>query len=92
MNLGDLTSVAHWSFVLRVDLPFGLNFVYQEVESGILLSLDNIVGLGVLVYLLWIVAKFRSLGNRQESTVLLLVLGVAIFAEINDFFVGIGLV
>lgn len=91
MNLGDLTWVADRPFVLRVDLPFGLNFVYQEVESGILLSLDNIVGLGVLVYLLWIVAKFRSLGNRQESTVLLLVLGVAIFAEINDFFVGIGL-
>jgi len=90
LNMGDLTWIADRPSILRVNLPFGLNFVYNEVESGILITLDNIVGCCILVHLVWIVAKFRRLGNRRESTVLFSVLGVCILAEINDFLVGLG--
>lgn len=91
INLGDLTWVAGRPFISRVDLPFGLHFIYREVERGILLIIADFVGFGLLVYLVSIVAKFRRLGHRRESTVLFMVLGVAVLAEINDFLVGIGL-
>ena len=90
IDLGDLTWVADRPLILRVGLPFGWDFVYKEVARGIVLVVVDFVGFALLVYLVWIVAKFRRLGNRRESFVLFFILGVIIFAEMNDFFVGIG--
>jgi len=91
MDLGELTWVTSRPFVLRVDLPFGLDFVYKEVERGIVLVAIDFTGFFFLVYLFFIVVKFRRLGNRRESLVLLSAVGFIILAEVIDFFVGIGL-
>jgi two-component sensor histidine kinase/PAS domain-containing protein len=91
LDLGDLTWIASRPFVLRVDLPFGLSFVYKEVARGIVLVVVDFVGFVFLLYLVWIVAMYRRLGNRRESTVFFIVLGVVLFAEAIDFFVGIGI-
>jgi two-component sensor histidine kinase len=91
LNLGDLTWIANRPFILRVGLPFGLDFIYKEVARGILLVAVDFVGFVILLYLVWIVTAFRRLGNHRESFVLFLVLGVVIIAETNDFFVGIGI-
>jgi two-component sensor histidine kinase len=90
LDLGDLAWVASRPLVLRVPLPFGLSFVYQEVERGIVLILADLVGFILLLYLAWIVAKFRRMGNNRESLVLSFILSVVIGAEVNDFFIGIG--
>jgi PAS domain S-box-containing protein len=92
LDLGDLTWVASRPFVLRIDLPFGLNFIYQEVDRGVVLIIVDLVGFVLLLYLVRIVAKFRRQGNRGESSVFFLVLGVVILAETIDFLVGIGLI
>lgn len=90
VDLGDLAWVADRPLILRVGLPFGMDFVYKEVARGIVLVVVDFVGFALLVYLVLIVAKFRRLGNRRESFVLFFILGVIIVAELNDFFVGIG--
>ena len=90
-DLGELTWVTSRPFVLTVDLPFGLDFVYKEVERGIVLVAIASIGFVLLLYLLHIVAKFRRSGNRKESLVLFLSLGFIVCAQIVDFLIGIGL-
>ena len=90
-DLGDLAWVSGRPFVMRVVLPFGLDFVYKEVDRGPLLVVADFVGFALFAYLAFVVAKFRRQGNRREAAVLFAVLGVIIAAEANDFFVGIGL-
>jgi two-component sensor histidine kinase/PAS domain-containing protein len=91
LDLGELTWVTSRPFVLHVDLPFGVDFIYKEVERGIVLVAIDFAGFFFLVYLLCIVVKFRRLGNRKESSVLFFALGFIISAEIIDFLIGIGL-
>jgi two-component sensor histidine kinase/PAS domain-containing protein len=91
LPLGDLTWVASRPVQLRIELPFGLDFVYKEVERGTALIAADFVGFFALVYLATVVARFRRAGHRRESSVLALLLAVPMAAEVNDFFVGIGL-
>jgi two-component system, sensor histidine kinase PdtaS len=91
-DLGELAWVASRPFTLRVELPFGLDFVYQEVERGVVLIAIDLVGFLILVYLAFVVAKYRRQGNRKESLVLFLAIGFIIFAESLDFLIGIGVV
>jgi PAS domain S-box-containing protein len=91
LDLGELTWVTSRPFVLHVDLPFGLDFVYKEVERGIVLIAIDFVGFFILMYLLWIVIRFWRVGKRKESLVLFFALGFIIAAEIIDFLIGIGL-
>jgi two-component sensor histidine kinase/PAS domain-containing protein len=90
IRLGNLTWLADKPFVLRVELPFGLNFVYQEVERGAALIAADLVGFAALGYLIVILAKYWRQGNRREATVLSIIIGVVIGAELVDFLVGIG--
>jgi PAS domain S-box-containing protein len=92
LDLGELTWVTSRPLVLRVDLPFGMDFVYKEVERGIVLVAIALIGFILLVYLLYVVAKFRRSGNRKESSVLFLALGFIISAQIIDFLIGTGVI
>jgi PAS domain S-box-containing protein len=92
LDLGELTWVASRPFVLRVGLPFGLDFVYKEVERGIILILIDFAGFFVLVYLAFVVARFRREGNRRSSLVLFWALGFVITAQAMDFLIGIGVI
>lgn len=89
-DLGELTWVTSRPFVLSVDMPLGLGFVYKEVERGIVLIAIDFVGFLLLLYLLCIVVKFRRSGNRKEAWVLFAALGFIISAEVIDFLIGIG--
>lgn len=91
-DLGELTWVASRPFVLRVDLPLGLDFVYQEVRRGIVLIVIDLVGFFFLVYLVFVVVEFWHQGNRKESLVLFLAIGFVISAQILDFLIGIGII
>lgn len=91
LDLGALTWVADRPFTLRVELPFGLHFQYKEVDRGVLLVVIDFVGFFLMLYLGWVVAKYRRQGNRAQSYVLFFALGVIILAESLDFFIGIGL-
>jgi PAS domain S-box-containing protein len=90
LDVGDLAWIVGRPFELRVRLPFGLDFIYKEVERGTLLDCVDFVGFILLVYLALVVIKFRRSGKRRDSFVLLLVLGIVVAAEVNDFFVGTG--
>ncbi len=92
MDLGELTWVASRPFTLRVQLPFGLDFVYREVERGPVLVAITSVGFVLLVYALIVVIAFRRRGNRRESGVLMASLSFILGAQILDFFIGIGLI
>ncbi|HUX42937.1 MAG TPA: histidine kinase dimerization/phosphoacceptor domain -containing protein [Rectinemataceae bacterium] len=91
LNLGDLTWIASRPFVLRVPLPFGLDFVYREVERGPILVAITSIGFLFLVYLLVNILKFRRLGRRSESAVFIIALGFVIAAQIIDFLIGVGI-
>lgn len=91
LDLGELTWVTSRPFILRVDLPFGLDFVYKEVDRGIVLIIIDFVGFFILVYLFRIVLKFGHFGNRKKFLILFFSLSFIISAQIIDFFIGIGL-
>lgn len=92
LDLGELAWVASKPFTLRVELPFGLDFVYREVERGPVLIAIDFVGFFLLVYALAVVVAFRRRGNKHESAVLLAGIGFIIAAQILDFLIGIGLI
>ncbi len=91
-DLGDLTWVVSRPFTLRIALPFGLDFVYREVERGIVLVAIAAVGFCALLYLLFVVIAYSRRGNRTEARVLLCSLGFILAAQILDFLIGIGVI
>jgi two-component sensor histidine kinase len=91
LDLGELTWVASRPLVLRVPLPFGLDFVYQEVARGIVLVIITSGGFAFHLYLLWVVFRFWRSGNRKESLILLSALGFIVVAQIIDVAIGVGL-
>ena len=90
LDLGELTWVVSRPFVLRVELPFGLDFVYREVERGAILYAIAISGFVILVSLIITIIRFYRGGNRREAVVLFFALGFVIAAQALDFFIGIG--
>jgi two-component sensor histidine kinase len=90
IDLGELAWVASKPFTLRVDLPFGLEFVYREVERGPVLYVIDMVGFAMLVFLLIVVRGYRRSGHRRDSLVLSLGIGFIVAAQVLDFFIGIG--
>ena len=90
LDLGDLTWIVDRPFVLRVALPFGLDFVYREVERGVILVAITSLGFLFLAYLLVKILRYRRLGRRSESAVFIVALGFVIAAQIADFLIGIG--
>lgn len=92
LDLGELTWITSRPLVLRVELPFGLHFLYQEVSRGLILIAVDFVGFFILVYLVFVSLKFRRLGNRREARVLLAALAFILGAQILDFFIGIGVI
>jgi PAS domain S-box-containing protein len=92
IDLGDLAWIASRPFVLRVELPFGLDFVYKEVERGPVLFVIATAGFLFQLYLLVVVARYRRLGNRKESSVLFVAIGFIVAAQIIDVLVGTGMI
>ena len=91
LDLGDLTWITSRPFVLRVPLPFGLDFVYREVERGMILVGITSIGFLFLVFLLVKILKFRRRGRRSGSTVFIIALGFILSAQIIDFLIGVGI-
>ncbi len=92
IDLGELTWLADKPIELRVELPFGLRFEYNEVERGPLLYAINFMGFGILVFLLATSARFFARGNRKESVALIISLCSVLGAQVLDFLVAIGMV
>lgn len=91
IDLGDLTWIKDQPFVLRVSLPFGLDFVYQEVRRGPVLVLITGVGFLFQLYLTWVNLRHYRAGKRHEALVLLLALGFILTAQILAVLTGLGL-
>jgi two-component sensor histidine kinase len=91
VDLGDLTWVTSHPSIKRVLLPFGLDFVYKEVDSGPITDALNVGGIVLLAYLLAVVHRFARAGHRRQARYLFGVLGCVSVAYLNDFAVSIGL-
>jgi PAS domain S-box-containing protein len=90
LDLGDLTWVTSRPFVLRVELPFGLDFVYKEVERGPILFAIVIAGFLFELYLLFTLARFARRGDRKKALVLASSVSFVVVAQILDVLIGIG--
>ncbi len=90
LDPGELSWIARLPLVTHVALPFGLDFVYMEVESGPIVNALYLGGTAMFCYLFWVVSRF-SAGHRQQARRLYWVLGIMFLANMNDFAVDIGL-
>lgn len=91
LDLGDLTWIVSRPFELHVDLPFGLDFIYREVERGVILVAITSIGFFIHLFLLYNLIVFSRQGKRKEAAFLFFALGFIVAAQILDFLIGIGL-
>ena len=91
LNLGDLTWIASRPFVQTVRLPFGLEFVYREVEQGIVIDILDVAGSLLLAWLILLAVRHGRAGHRREARSLLAVLAILTAAYLSDEAVGAGL-
>jgi PAS domain S-box-containing protein len=91
-GLGDLTWIVGKPLVRRVALPFGLEVVYREVESGIVTIIQTYAGMALFVYLFWVVWRYARDGYRREARSLFWLLGIICASFAHGFAIDLGLV
>jgi len=87
-------SVLTWSGVPSVKTVrlFGHHLLtYHEVEPGILVNIQGMVGLAALVYAVVSLAKHYRAGNREKTSPVLVGMGFLVASIVNDTAVSSGL-
>ncbi|MCG8589142.1 MAG: ATP-binding protein [Proteobacteria bacterium] len=76
--------------IKHVSLPFLGSITYYELLPGPATNLQSAVGLGSLLYFLWVGARLYREGERRKSRQLLLALGLLAAGVVNDMLVSLG--
>jgi len=90
IDRSELTWLVDQPAIKNIQFAFGPEIVYYVVAPGPVTHLQNITGLGMLAYILWISIRFYQRGRRGE-TISLLGAMVFLFASLlNDVAVNNG--
>jgi len=76
--------------IKQVDLPFGLQVVYQEMAPGPLVEITSAIGMVFLVYILYACLRFYRTGDKGRARVLLWALTLFVLGAINDMSITVG--
>ena len=90
IDRSDLTWLADQPAVKNIQLAFVPKIVYYEVALGLVTHLQNITTLGLVVYLLWVNARFYRRERREDAKLLLWAMAVLFVGLLNDVAVSGG--
>ncbi|MGI6461513.1 MAG: PAS domain S-box protein [Candidatus Hydrogenedentales bacterium] len=76
--------------IKQVDLPLGLQVVYQEMAPGPLVEITSAIGMVFLVYILYACLRFYRTSDKAKARVLLWALTLFVVGVINDMSVTVG--
>ena len=76
--------------VKLVDLPFGLQVVYQEMAPGPLVEITSAIGMIFLAYILYACLRFYRTGDKVRARVLLWAISLFVLGVVNDMSVTVG--
>ena len=91
MDRSSLTWLVDRPSIKEILLPFGLEITYYEATFGPFTTLQSLMGMVASTYILWSGVRFYRRGYRREAGPLLLALGFAYAAAVNDTCVSNGL-
>lgn len=77
--------------IKTVPLLTGGSLTYYEAAPGIVASLQSLVGLGLLAFLLWYVGRIYLRGERAQVRPILLALALFFVGAVNDTAISSGL-
>jgi signal transduction histidine kinase len=76
--------------VKRIGCPLGMEFVYNEVEVGPLVSAQFAICFILIAYAIYVSHEFYRSGDRRRAAPLLIALAILWTSGLNDLLIGLG--
>jgi PAS domain S-box-containing protein len=90
VDRSSLTWLVDQPSVKEFLLPFGLKVTYYEATFGPFTTVQSLIGMVAVTYIVWSGVRFYRRGYRREAMPLLVALGFVYAAAVNDTAVGNG--